>query len=91
MTFTEAPGALFGLNENMVDTFTCRRLFGVYHPLYVKALHNYVQFSNKFRKDRFGVEAAIAVANVTSQIYGYSCLHTAEALSGKGNRYPVTR
>ena len=74
----------------MILFFCCRMYFGVYHPTYLKALQNFVSFSNQFRHDAFGVEASKTAVNIASKIYGfnlqkdtYSNIQLACSLQGK--------
>ena len=57
-------------------------MFGVYHPIYLQALQNYVAFSNLFRHDSFGVEASVAALNVANKLYGYQSFQVAQAYAG---------
>lgn len=68
--------------------------FGVYHPIYLQALQCFVAFSNQFRHDAFGVEAAKTAVNIASKIYGfnlqkltYSNVQLASALQGSLNAH----
>ncbi|XP_067935551.1 amyloid protein-binding protein 2-like [Watersipora subatra] len=59
-----------------------RMIFGVYSPIYLQALKNFVAFSNNFRHDAFGVEASMAALNIANKLYGYESLHVAQAYAG---------
>lgn len=61
----------------------CRKHFGVYHPIYLHALQNFVNFSNEYRQDVFGVEASLAAINIASKLYGYHSSQVARAYTGK--------
>lgn len=57
-------------------------MFGVYHPIYLKALQNYISFSNLYRHDAFGVEASVAALRIANKLYGYDNIHMAQAYAG---------
>jgi len=62
-------------------------MFGVYHPAYLKALQNFVSFSNEFRQDLFGVEAAAACVSIAAKLYNSDNLRVVFALQSKSLSY----